>query len=139
LWKTLWALIAASEDPIKGTSRKGNIFVATMAASTLFLYRRKEARDRADSSRTSAVVCEEQLSPYLVCSHRDVLSIYKRFKVIISPRVIKFIAIEKQQNWNLGGTKKCITMPISQVLPIGTPNGAILTIFVCPRNTLKVC
>jgi hypothetical protein len=88
------AFIAASEDPIKGTSQKGNTFVATMYSSYLVLIQEQEARDRADYARTSAVVREEQLSPQ-VYSRRNGLSIYKRFKVNISPRVMKFIAIEK--------------------------------------------
>ena len=88
------AFIAASEDPIKGTSQKGNTFVATMYSSYLVLIQEQEARDRADYARTSTVIREEQLPPQ-VYSRRNGLSIFKRFKLNISPRVMKFIAIEK--------------------------------------------
>ena len=89
------AFIAASEDPIKGTSQKGHTFVlATMHNSYVVLIQKQEARDRADYARASSVLRAEQPLPQ-VYSRRNGLSIYKRFKLNISPRVMKFIAIEK--------------------------------------------
>ena len=88
------AFIAASEDPIKGTSQKGHTFVATMHNLYVVLIQELEARDRADYARGSSVLRAEQPLPQ-VYSRRNGLSIYKRFKLNISPRVMKFIAIEK--------------------------------------------
>jgi hypothetical protein len=88
------AFIAASEDPIKGTSQKGHTFVATMHNSYVVFIQEQEARDRADYARASSVLRAEQPLPQ-VYSRRNGLSIYKRFKLNISPRVMKFIAIEK--------------------------------------------
>jgi hypothetical protein len=92
------AFISRSEDPIKGTSQKGKVFMAAMhedyKAIMAAQHEQDEGMYRSSSAATKTAFEKVGFKAALLFNERTALSIYVRFKDTIAPRVMKFLAIE---------------------------------------------
>jgi hypothetical protein len=88
------SFVAASEDPLKGTSQKGKTFKLTMYNQYVGFVRRQLAKDQTDYARISCSVQAELGEPQ-VYPARSGDSIYTRWRDQISPRCCKFLGIEE--------------------------------------------
>ena len=93
------AYIRASEDRVKGSKQKIQLFKAKLAATYHLVKKEQEAFEKQDAERPNHLrifgnnVEVRQLEPY---PNRTGNSIYQHFKSKIQPDVVKFISVKNQ-------------------------------------------